>query len=150
MIQKIPPKELEKIYNLLPAELKEFIFSEAVADNISLACSLAEIPEEEIPKVAQLVNNVLIGILAPEEFEEALKSELGLNEKVSKILNHQIQRTVFGLVKEYLASIKEIEKPTPRVGLSKEELFAKEGAPQIPTEEEPKTKQTDKYREPID
>jgi len=150
MIQKIPPKELEKIYNLLPPELKEFIFSEVVADNISLACSLAEVPEDKIPKVAQLVNNVLIGILAPEEFEEAAKRELELNEKMSKILNHQIQRTVFGLVKEHLTSIKETEKPTIRVSLSKEELLTKEGMPEVTTEEKPKTKQADKYREPID
>jgi hypothetical protein len=133
---ELSKEELWKIYELLPSELKEVIFSQQTADNISLACNMAGLDDEKVPEVARRTGDVLMGLLAPENFKEALEKELDLEEKQARVIAHQIQRLVFNPVKESLAILYTPEKELEEI---KEEKIEKE-----------KPKRKDIYREPIE
>lgn len=102
--------ELWKIYDLLPKELKEAVFSTETADDISLACSLAKVNDERISKVARQAGKVLMGLLPPTKFEKALITEAELDEREAKQVNRQIQRLIFHSVQMELASLYEDEE----------------------------------------
>lgn len=103
--------QLWKIYEMLPEELKDAIFSEETANNISLACSIAGLEDERVSQVARRTGHVLMGLLPLEEFQEELEKELEIEKSKAKKIAHQITRLVFNPVKESLALLYGEEKP---------------------------------------
>ncbi len=103
MAKELSQDELWKIYELLPEDLKDAIFSMETSDNITLACKLAGIEDERESKVAKLTGRVLLGLMAPDKFQTALQQEVGLNDQEAKKISHQIHRLIFNRVKESLA-----------------------------------------------
>lgn len=126
-------EQLWKLFEKLPEELKEAIFSEETANNIWNICERNTI--KEVSKVAKLVGDVLLGLLPPGDFQESLEKELKLEKEVAKKLSFETNRYIFRSVKETLRSLYEEEKP------KKEE---------VPEKEEKKPKKKDIYREPIE
>lgn len=130
-----PKEQLWKIYENLPEELKEAIFSEETANNIGRVCEENKISEEKISEVARYTGHVLTGLLPPSEFQEILEIELKLESEIAKKVSFEINRYIFRPVKESLKLLYEEERP------EKEE---------VPEKEEKKPKKRDVYREPIE
>ena len=130
-----PKEQLWKIYENLPEELKEAIFSEETANNIGRVCEENKISEEKISEVARYTGHVLTGLLTPGEFQEVLETEVGLEKEVAKKVSFEINRYIFRPVKESLKLLYEEEKPEKR---------------EHPEKEEKKPKKKDIYREPIE
>ena len=89
MQKEYSKEELWKIYDKLPEELKEVIFSEGTSDNIFNICSRNGIADERISKVAKYVGRVLMGLLPPNEFLETLEKELKLEKEISKLMQDE-------------------------------------------------------------
>ena len=120
-----------EVYKKLPASLQEAIFSPDTADAIWHICQLCDI--NEVAKVAKRVGDVLIGSLPPEDLQQTLKKELGLDDNVAKKLDTYIQHYIFNPVAD---DLRELYHPEEK------EIEEKEA------EEKPKVK--DVYREPIE
>lgn len=144
MAKQYSKEELWKLYEKLPEELKDTIFAEDTANSIENICRRNELEEEQIPKVAELVGYVLLGILRPEELEEALEKEMKLKKKPAKKIAQELHRLVFFPVKGSLETLHRIEVGKPAEGEPPEVKPA--GKPAKP--EEPKG--LDIYREPIE
>ena len=143
MPKEYTKEQLWKLYEKLPGELKEAIFSEETADNIWDICERNEV--ERISEIAKLVGNVLLGILPPEDFQETIEKELRFNKDLAKRITHEINRFIFYPVKGSLAEIYKIEavSPTkPPVGPHLEIT--------PPTEEKAAPSKPDTYRELIE
>ena len=134
-----------KLYEKLPEELKDAIFSEETADNIYEICNRNEIEDEKISKIAKYTGRVLLGVLLPNEFQETLEKKVGLTKNKASKISQEINRFVFYPVKESLASIHKIED----FGSAKP-LTPKQS--EIPPSEEKKqeSQKSDIYREPIE
>ena len=132
-MEKISQDKLWAIYETLPDNLKEAIFSEDTADAIANICKLHDV--EKTSDVAKLVGNVLMGLLPPEIFIETLQDELGLNEDIAKKVGMEIEHFIFNSVKDDLDALYE------EGGETKEKPAEKE------TEEPAKP---DTYREPTE
>lgn len=140
MLKEYTKEEFWKLYEKLPQELKDAIFSGETADHISDICKRYNVNEKTIPEVAKQVGNVLLGILPLEEFQKALEEELKIEKETAEKMTHEINRFIFYPVKPAL------------------EQFYKAGG--IPTEEEigePAAEKTerkpakeDAYKEPIE
>jgi hypothetical protein len=134
-----PKEQVWKIYEQLPEELKEAIFSQETAENILTVCKTNGIKDSEtVSQIARLTGYVLLGLLPINEFEESLKQELKLKEAVAKRITFGIHRLVFFPVRKSLNALYEIELNLPKV-VSEKEKNLKRG---------PKKK--DLYREPIE
>ena len=132
-------EQLWKLYEKLPGELKEAIFSVGTADSIYDICERNEV--EEISEVAKYAGRVLLGVLPPDEFEETIKKEIKLKEDKAKKVSREINRFVFYPVKSSLEEIYKTPITPPPAGLKT--------AP--PPEEKPKAPpREDVYREPIE
>lgn len=139
-------EELQKLFDLLPAELKSVILSLETAEKIRNVCQRYQLKEEEMPELAALVGDVLMGLLPPHIFLKDLKEKLYLDEEKAEGVFQEVNRFILFPVKNFLAEfypeIKfvpggriEVQKPvSPEMKLKK-------------TEE--KEEGEDIYREPI-
>jgi len=159
MKRQYKQEEIWRMYERLPEELKDMFFSESASNDLVSICNRYGITEDEkIDEIGKYVGWVLLGLLPPEDLEEALEKEIGLGIYESKKIAQEVDRFIFQPVRSSLEGLykKEIKKEeketTPQL---EEEIFSKpEGKiseETKPTEvKEYKQKQTDIYREPIE
>ena len=144
-----PPNLLQELYEQLPKDLQDAIFSEEVADKLSDICSRNGIKDEDdIWDIAKYTGYVLIGILPPNELAETLKKELKLSDDLSKQVSWEISRFIFLPLENNLEALYKIEieqiKPKVAIPIGGEVPF------QSQKEKTEIEKQEDTYREPIE
>jgi len=139
MLEEYSKEQLWKIYEKLPEELKEAIFSEKTAESIWDIADRNEI--EDISKLAKLIGRVLMGLLNPEDLKEKLKTELNIDEEKAKKIRREIEMFIFHPVRIYLTKLYKPEV----VSEEKKEIE------KITLERKPSTPpKVDIYREPIE
>jgi hypothetical protein len=138
MEKEYTKEELWKIFEKLPDELKEAIFSEKTAEDIFNICTRNGIEDERMSKVAKYVGRVLMGLLPPNEFEEILEKEVGIEKEVAKSIRREVEMLIFYPVRNRLEEIYKVEIAPP----------AKITPP--PKFEEKPSPPRDIYREPIE
>jgi len=141
MAKEYSREQFWQLYEKLPQELKETIFSEETAESIGGVCDKNGIEGEKISEVARYTGRVLVGLLPPDEFQETLEKELKLKKEKAKKVSQEINRFVFYPVKSSLEELYKIEI-TPPAKPTKITLPSEEKAP-VPSKE-------DVYREPIE
>jgi hypothetical protein len=146
-----PPEQLWPLYEKLPENLKEAIFSEKVADIIYDVGNRNGLEEKEISELAKYIGYVMLGLLPPEEFQRTLKEELELEDELAKKVALEITGFVFLPIKEeleilYKIKIEPVKPPMPSI--KPEVSLAPEIKPSV--EEKPKEIKRDIYREPIE
>ncbi len=67
MADEYPPEQLQEIYETLPDNLKEALFSEKNADDVHNVCVENGL-EEKYTEVAKYLSYVLCGLLSPDDF----------------------------------------------------------------------------------
>jgi hypothetical protein len=138
--EKYTKDELWKLYEKLPEELKEAVFSGETADHIWNICERYDV--DDISEIAKLTGNVLLGVLPPGDFQETLEKELKLKKDVAKKVAQEINRFIFYPVKSSLEELYKIEITPPAKP-------TRAAAP--PEEKKPaEPKKADVYREPIE
>jgi len=141
MPKEYSKEQLWKLYEKIPQELKEAIFSEDTAESIWEICSRNGIEDERISEIARYTGRVLLGILPPADFQETLEKELKLGKEVAKKVSQEINRFIFYPVKSSLEELYKIEIAPP----------AKPTGITPPPEEKPSAPpRKDVYREPIE
>jgi len=163
MAKEYTKEELWGLYEKLPPELREAVFSEETADRIFSVCERNNV--NEVSKVAYYVGLALMGVLLPKDFQKTLEKEVGLKKTAAQEVSHQISRFIFYPVKLQLEQLHKVpgekggEKvvmPTPRHSERLERKRPTEESPleedlapsETLGEEEPKgAKDQDPYRE---
>ncbi|OHA64411.1 MAG: hypothetical protein A2842_00795 [Candidatus Wildermuthbacteria bacterium RIFCSPHIGHO2_01_FULL_48_25] len=137
-------EELWKLYEKLPNELKEAVFSQETADFVFDICERSEI--EEVPRVSYFVGLVLMGVLLPGDFQKTLEEELRLKKSVAKSVAMEVNRFVFYPVKPALEQLHKMEIEVSAKVVTPQPLVEPED------QEEPKqiSSKDDGYREPIE
>ncbi|MFA4998636.1 MAG: hypothetical protein WC514_01320 [Candidatus Paceibacterota bacterium] len=138
-------EQLWELYDKLPKELQEAIFSNETAEYIRNICERYEIKkDEDISLVAKLVGDVLLGISATDDLQKSLETDLKIKKEEAKKMSQEIYRSIFYPVKPILEQIsgKEIN---PVVEKEKETI-----PPGEPEKKPSSPKKSDTYREPIE
>ena len=99
------------IYEKLPQELKEAVFSNEVAEHIATACERNNV--QEMSQVAAAVGDVLMGVTKPSDFQQALQKEVGLQLSVAQAVAQELNRFVFYPVKAQLEDIHRVPAEQP-------------------------------------
>jgi len=110
------PEQLWPLYEKLPKDLQEAMFSVETADTIYDICTRQALKEEEMSEIAKYTGYVLLGLLTPEEFEKTLKEELKLENDLAKKISREITRFIFFPIKESLEALYKIEIEKPSIG----------------------------------
>lgn len=155
MRKQYSKEELWTLFEKLPQELKEAVFSQETADYIFNACDRNEV--NEVSKVAYYVGLVLMGALLPSDFQKTLQEELSLEETVAKSVATEINRFVFYPVKPALEQLHAIAggqtptEKTPANTLSQKKPAAEPvGTSATPEKNETGPRKEDAYREPVE
>ena len=135
-------EQLWKLYEKLPEELKDAIFSEETANSIGTICERNKIEDEKVSEVAKYTGRVLLGILPPSEFSATLEKEVRLEKEVVKKVSQEINRFIFYPVKSSLEELYRVEiapgaPPTVKT-------------PEVKSTPEVETEKPDVYREPVE
>ena len=138
-------EEFWKLYEKLPNELKEAIFSEESANYIYDICKRNKIDDKMAPEVARYAGRVLLGILPPEEFQETLEKKVKLGKEASKKVSREINRFIFYPVKGSLDSLYGV-KTAPAEPSEPSQIGRQKNKP---LRKEEVLDKTDIYREPI-
>lgn len=121
--QQYNQDQLWKVFETLPEELKQAVFSAENADHTFSICERYGI--EECSKVASLIGLVLMGVMLPRDLEAALARDLGLDGDTAQRVSQEVNRFIFYPVKQQIEQLhkkvgekdetsKQAEIPTPR------------------------------------
>jgi len=147
MLKKYTSEQFWKLYEKLPPDLQDAIFSTDTANTIYDICKRNKI--EEVSKIADIVGQVLLGVLSPDEIEKVLNEELYIDPETAHKISQEIYRFILYPVKK---SLEDLYGIAARRSLRKESEETIESAP-ISTETKPKTtskkNKKDLYREPV-
>lgn len=148
MPKKYTSEQFWELYEKLPQELKDALFAEETGNNIYEVCQKNE-TEGMLEDIVDLVGQALVGLLPPEEFQNNLEKELGLEKETAKKVAHEINRFVFYPVKP---TLEQLYSMGTTAGEKKPEVAPlKTNGEKPPTEEKPAiTSREDTYREPIE
>ncbi len=140
MPKKYTQEQFWELYEKLPQELKDALFAEETGNNISEICKKNG-AEKNLEAIVDFVGQVLIGVLAPEDFQENLEKEMGFKKETAKKIAQEINRFIFYPVKPALEQLFKIEitsseKPTETTTESAQK-------PETPPDK-------DTYREPVE
>ncbi|MBZ1348505.1 MAG: hypothetical protein KYQ20_01975 [Candidatus Nealsonbacteria bacterium] len=141
MPKEYTTEQFWKLYEKLPEELQKAIFSMETANNIWDICERNNI--EKVSSIAKYVGNVLVGVLAPEDFQETLEKELKIEKEQAKETSREINRFIFYPIKEALWRLyhpSPLDKPEPGPSSTDKKPLTKEPEPDKP----------DTYREQVD
>lgn len=134
-----------KLYEKLPQELKDALFAEETSNNIEDVCQRYEI-EENLDNVVDLVGQVLVGVLAPEDFPETLGKELKLEKDIAKKAAQEINRFIFYPVRSDLEKLYQtgaVVSAKPAETTPSPTASIEQTKPEAPKAE-------DTYREPVE
>jgi hypothetical protein len=112
MLKEITKEQFWKLYSKLPQDLKDALFAEETGNNIYEICKRNEV-EENLGEIVDLVGQVLLGLLPPNEFQETLEKELKLERERAKKISQEIYRFIFYPVKASLEELYKIEIAAP-------------------------------------
>jgi len=94
--------ELWKIFETLPSELKQAIFSQETADTIWETAERNGLGGEQTHQVAGIVGNSLMGLLHPEDLAQTILDETELSPEQASNVARDINRLIMFPVKNYL------------------------------------------------
>lgn len=139
-------EQLDKLYEKLPEELREAMFSMETAEEIGEICESYGINDNRVGEIADRVGYILAGLMLPQEFAAVLEKEVKLPKVLAEAISKDLNRFVFYPVRPALEQLHRMEI----------EVSAKIVTPQpVPeteeqTPEKPKQSEPDTYREPIE
>lgn len=122
----ITKQQALKRWDTLQMNLREALFSEYNADILWRICEEQHLSEDKISKIATLAGDVIMGFMHPEDLDDEIKKELGINSEIAASVARQIDRKIFSLIKN------DINKVYAPSGSLAEEKLAEESA--LPTE----------------
>ena len=105
-------EQFEELFDKLPEELQEAIFSVKTSEAVLSACENNGITDKRVSEVAKYTGQVLMGVVLASEFQEVLQKEVGLSKNVAKEIAREINRFVFYPMKPELDQIHDMEAGT--------------------------------------
>lgn len=116
MLKKYTSEQFWKLYEKLPQELKDALFSDETGNNIYEVCQRNEVGEN-LEDIVDLVGQVLTGVLAPDDFQGILEKELKLEKEIAKKTAQEINRFIFYPVRTELEKLYQtkVVAPSPTI-----------------------------------
>lgn len=144
------PEQFLRICKRLPEEIKEVLFAEETGDLIYDICQKYDILKN-LGKIVDLVREVLIGSLDPDDLQEPLKKELKVEAETAKRITQEIDHFIFGPIKDSLDVLYKKKPAAPA-----QSTFVRPSTESSLSDEELKrprvvkgTTKKDVYREPV-
>ena len=107
-IKNMDKTESSKLYKKLPEELQDLMSSEEMGDSLEAICNKYDILSY-LYEINDYVGQTLLGLLPPNEFEEAIQKGLKVKQEKAKKITREVNRFVFYPVKSLLEDMYNME-----------------------------------------
>ena len=134
MAYQYTKEQVGKVYEKLPEELQEALFSMETSEAIGSACTKHIISDLNNKKITEYVGYVLLGLVLPQEFEQLLQKELKVPKKAAQEIAREINRFVFYPVKPALEQLHSTEIVASSKALPSKTTSQKTEQPEPPQE----------------
>ena len=142
-------EQIWKTIEKLPEELAEALFSVETANAIRQVCAQHAIGDARVGDIAEIAGQVLMGFLLPQEVQEKLEKEIGLQKETAQGITRDLNRLVFYPVKPALEQLHQMEiQVTAKIVTPKPPTEEKQAPQADEKPEEPRG--PDSYREPLE
>jgi hypothetical protein len=102
-MQQLTREQYWKLFNNLPEELQDMIFSEKTAENIRDIAERNDIQDTSV--LAKCIGQVLLGVLLPDKLQEEIEMNLKLKKDRAQTVVHEINRFILYPVKPLLEEL---------------------------------------------
>jgi len=103
-------EQLWQLYQGLPDELKNAVFSETNADNLYDICNQNNIKDDAvISEIAKKITYVFLGLLRPDELPEKISTDLNIEKNKASQIATEINNYIFLPVRKNLEMLYQIE-----------------------------------------
>lgn len=110
-------QKAEQRYNSLPTHVREFLMSEETANVVWAIGGAHHLDEERIEKVAQIIGNVILGVVPHERLQKEIQSATGIDARLVGELSEELDAKILSLV---MPELKDLHKQ-PVVHSSREQ-----------------------------
>jgi hypothetical protein len=150
MPREYTKKEFWELYERLPQELRDALFAKETESNIRSVCERNDVMKNH-ENIVDYVGQVLIGLLPPDDFREALEKELKLEKEVARRVAREIYRFIFSSVKTDLEELykEKVEPSVSSSGLSRTVDLLKKTSSKASESEEGKRERAEETREDL-
>jgi len=112
---KLTPQQLKEIYQKLPEDLKEAIFSVKSAEVIQAVGKKYNLAVDKTGELADETGLVMLGLTHPRDFISNLAQRLGVDKETARKIAEEVNTQIFATVRESLKKIHGVgEAPSPR------------------------------------
>jgi len=129
-------QKAEQRYDALPEHVRSFLMSEETADTVWTTGESYHLSNEKIGVVAQIVGNIVLGVIPHERFEKEIQSTIGLDARIAKELTDELNSKVLSLVMPEVENLHKQpvelmpETPTDAPSFAPQPIAPKEDLPQ--------------------
>ena len=114
-MQNLTPEKIKEIYEKLPEDLKEAIFSVDTANIIRETSTTNGLTIDKMGELADEVGLVIMGITSPSQFAPNLVSRLGVDKETVDKISAVINEKIFSQIRESMKKVQEA-RATPENG----------------------------------
>ena len=109
---RYPKEDLWELYENLPKELKNAVFSEKNSEIISNICERNNIVKsKEIAVITENIGYILLGLIEPIKIQQILENEANLPKEKAKQISLEIIRFILFPLKASLEELYQVEVP---------------------------------------
>lgn len=139
-------EQAQKALEKLPDELQEAVFSMETADAIWNASEKQSVTTEERARIAEYAGYVLLGLMLPQEFTQALVADIKLSKNTAQEIAREINRFVFYPVKPVLEQLHNMQIAATSKTSASKPIPQETEQPDLPE----KSSGPDIYQEPLE
>ncbi|MDP1629320.1 MAG: hypothetical protein Q8L57_01730 [bacterium] len=108
---ELTEEQIEEVYQRLPEDLKNALFSEINALFIRQTAAKFKLPPEKIPNMADAVGLVMMGLLPPQNLDDEIKNTLNIDGQKSRAIAEEINFKVFSPIRIRLRKLYGLATP---------------------------------------
>lgn len=91
-----PRDQVTKLYESLPQDLKDALYSQESADNIGKICEENNITDsDDIFEITKYTGYVLLGLVPPDDLAGLLEKDLGIEPAIAKEISERLRQYIF-------------------------------------------------------
>ena len=104
-VVNLSQEQIDERYENLPKTIKETFWAASTAQRIWRLGQFYHLSDEKISLLSQIVGQVLIGFILPEDVASEIQETIGIDTRIAQAINNEVRQRIFSPLHEELSKI---------------------------------------------